>query len=469
MEKTKLLQLLNSLSAWELRNLEQFLRSPFHNQRDDVLRLLGFYRQQRDKRKPDFSDAAATRAVWPGKAPSAVDYPNLRSYLFKLVEKYLAAEEILGDELLMKMRLAKAYKRLNKADSFEQTARDLKGVLEKQPLRNPEYLRWQFELEYEMLDHDISRSHLKEATLDAVAKMLDAHYFAEKLKLACAQLAFLGIRPEKSDLDLLPEKEIVDFLKQKTEWLLQPAIAVYYNAFLAFTEQETEPHFREVRRLLRDCQAQFTGRELGDVCRICLNYCIKQANQGDLSYAHEGLELYRFGIEQGFLLAEGHLPHNTYINAAAFAVSLIEHEWAERFIEDYKNNVAREHRENAYIFCLARLRYAQGNYREAMPLLAEFSTDYPYHFLIAKKMLCKIFYEQEDVDPLESLLDSMRVYLQRHEMDKAIKEHFKLFINLMTRLVKLVPRNSKAKERLLIDIEEIPLAADKEWFKKQLK
>jgi hypothetical protein len=233
--------------------------------------------------------------------------------------------------------------------------------------------------------------------------------------------------------------------------------------------QPNKEHFEKVHQSLRDAQGQFTERELGDICRICLNYCIRRANQGDSFYAEEGLELYRLGIEQGYLLTEGHLPYHTYINAAAFGISLGKYDWTERFIEDYKNKVAREHRQNAHIFCLARLRYAQGNYREAMPLLAEFSTDYPYHFLIAKKMLCKIFYEEDDIGPLESLLASIRAYLQRHEMDKAIKEqHFKLFIDLMSRLVNLTPRDVKAKAKLLAAVEKLPLAADKEWFLKVL-
>ena len=466
-EKTKLLQLLNSLSAWELRNLEQFLRSPFHNQRDDVVRLFEFYRKQHSRRSPDFSDAWAIRAVWPDKPPDTVDYPNLRSYLFKLTEKYLACEEIFGDEIVLKMRLAKAYERLNRDSNFEQTVRDIKGILEKQPLRNPEYLRRQFELEYEIFDH-VSSHRVEETNLEAVSRMLDAHYFAEKLKLACAQLSLNDVHPQDYDLSILPG--VLDYLKEKTDWLSYPAIEVYYHAYLALTDQANEPNFQEVRRLLSDCQEQFTEREIGDIYRICLNYCIKRSNQGDSFYAREGLKLYRFGIEQGFLLTEGHLPHHTYINAAAFGISLGEYDWAERFIEDYKNKVAREHRESAYAFCLARLRYAQGNYREAMPLLAGFVTDNPYHFLIAKKMLCKIFYEGEEIAPLESLLDSMRAYLQRHnKMDKDMKTHFKLFIDLMSRLVKLAPRDAKAKAKLSAGIEKLHLAVDRDWFLKQLK
>ncbi|MCW5924324.1 MAG: hypothetical protein KIS77_18520 [Saprospiraceae bacterium] len=466
MEKTKLLQLLNCLSAWELRNLGQFLRSPFHNQRDDVVRLFKFYREQRDKRKPDFSDKAAIHAVWPDMSRSNAEYPNLRSYLYKLVEKYLAIEEIMGDEFLLKMYLAKAYGRLNKADNFGQTVRDLKNILEKQPLRNTEHLRRQFELEYELLDYDISRGDIKEDKLRQVSDMLDSHYFAEKLKLACAQTSFLYVRPDSFDIDQL--HETVDFVKETINPTSHPAINMYYLAYRALSDEHGKEHFTKIRHLLSNSGQQFTARELGDVCRICLNYCIRRANQGDLAYANEGLILYSFGIEHGYLLKEGHLPYHTYINAAAFGISLGEFEWVERFIEDYKNKITLGQRENAYLFSLSRLRYAQGEYHQAMPLLAKFVTDYPYHFLIAQKMLCKIYFELKEITPLESLLGSMVNYLHRHKMDTAMKAHFKLFVSLLSRLVKLTPGNEKAKCKLKSEAEKLPLKIDQNWFLKHL-
>ncbi|MFN0217157.1 MAG: hypothetical protein ACKVT2_23105 [Saprospiraceae bacterium] len=467
MEKTKLLQLLSDLNAWELRNLEQFLRSPFHNQREDVLRLFEFYKTQHSKKRPDFSDAAACRAVWPDKDLDTVDYPNLRSYLFKLTEKYLACEEIFRDEVLLKMSLSKAYKRRNKDHNFEQTIRDIKVVLEKQPLRNPAYLRKAFEVEYEVYDYIASRSRMEETNIEAVGKMLDAHYFAEKLKLACAQQSLSKIRPQDYDLSILPE--VLAFLADKPDWVSYPAVAIYYHAFLTLTDQNNETHFQEVRRLLQDCRDQFMEREIGDVYRICLNYCIKRSNQGELHYTREGFDLYRLGIEHGYLLKEGQLSHHSYTNAAAFGITLREYEWAERFIQDHQNKVSHKHRESAFHFCLARLWHAKGNYPEAMRLLAEFNTDDPYYYLIAKKMLCKIFYEGAEIAPLESLLDSMRVYLKRHGLDGDIKAHFKLFVDLIWQILKLPPYDSKAKTKLLVAIDKLPLFVDKEWFLKQLK
>ncbi len=467
MEKTKLLQLLNGLSAWDLRNLEQFLRSPFHNQRTDVLRLFEFYRAQRAQRTPNFSEKAAILAVWPGKLADKVDYPNLRSYLYKLVERYLAIEEIIGDEFLLKMRLARAYERMNKEDNFGRTARDLKAILGKQALRNPDYLRRRFELEYEIFDHVSSRSRMEKTNLEAVGRMLDAHYFAEKLKLTCAQLSFSDVRLEVYDSSILAE--MVAFLKQNIEWLSYPAIAVYFYAYLALTEDDNEQHFQKVRRLLEEYYEQFSERETRDIYLLCSNFCIKRSNQGELRYTREGFELYRLGIGQGFLLTEGHLSYHTYINTAAFGITLGEHEWVERFIGEYKTKVAREHQESSYALSLARLRYAQGNFTEAMLLLAGYTTDDPYYFLIAKVLLSRIFYELEEIAALESLLDSIRAYLQRHNnINNSVKADFKHNISLTDKLIRLAPHDAKGRAKLIAAAEKLNRLVDKEWFLKQL-
>lgn len=470
MEKTKLLLLLNSLSAWELRNLEEFLRSPFHNKRDDVLRLFEFYRAQRDKRNPNFSDAATIRAVWPGKPAKTADFPNLRSYLFKLTEKYLAVEEVFADEFTLKMHLGRAYERLGIGSAFEQTMREARSVLNKKPLRNPQYLRRQFELEYEILDHDISRGRIEENTLSKVVQLLDAHYLAEKLKLACAQISFLNYSPEKFDLEELRAK--MNFFLEEIQRSSDPAIEVYYHAFLALSEEQYNPkHFEKVRQLLSDSRDQFTERELGDICRICINYCIKEFNKGNKDYANEGLDLYRSGIEKGYLFVNGRLPRDTYINTAAFGIRLNEYDWVDGFIGDYRYKLAGElrDRENAFAFSLGRLRYEQGNYEEAMPLLASFVTDNPNHFLIAKKMLCKIFYELKEIASLESLLDSMRAYLKRHKMERDLKKHFNLFINLMSQLVNLAPGDKKKAASIRKRLSELKIQADIDWFEEQLK
>ncbi|MCK6693269.1 MAG: HrpB1 family type III secretion system apparatus protein [Thermoanaerobaculia bacterium] len=468
MEKSKLLQLLNALSAWQLRNLEQFLCSPFFNQRDDMQRLFGFYRAERSKRNPDFSDAAACRALWPDEPAKAADYPNVRSYLHKLVEKYLACKEMLADEILLKMHLARAYEHLGKADAFDRTLRDARGMLKKTPLRNPDYLWRQFRLEYESYDHAVRHANMKEAQLEAVGNMLDAGYFAEKLKLSCAQLPFRDLHPQEHNPGILPE--LLAFLEQKTDLLSNPAIAIYYYAYLALTDgQDNEIWFGEVRRLLHDCHEQFSGQEIGDIYRICINYCIKRSNRGEPAYTREGFELYRSGVGQGYLLTEGYLSHFTYVNTAAFGITLEEHEWVETFIHDFRNMVSPKSRDSAFSFCLARLRYAQGRYEEAMRLLAEFDMDDPNFFLIAKVMLAKIFYEHNYFDPLESLLDSTRNYLQRHPVENEKKKYFKLFINLMFRLLKLPPNDSKAKKKLKDKVDAMPRAADKNWFLKQLE
>jgi Lon protease-like protein len=89
--------------------------------------------------------------------------------------------------------------------------------------------------------------------------------------------------------------------------------------------------------------------------------------------------------------------------------------------------------------------------------------------IIAKTMLLKIYYEQSELDAFESLLESMRIYLQRKEaLNPAYKTAFKNMISLMKRLLNMNPysKAQKAKLRELI-VATNPLM-ERDWLLKQV-
>jgi hypothetical protein len=52
MQSTPLFQLLKSLTKADRRDLAKFLRSPFHNTREDVVRLFDFFEQNVEYNTP---------------------------------------------------------------------------------------------------------------------------------------------------------------------------------------------------------------------------------------------------------------------------------------------------------------------------------------------------------------------------------------------------------------------------------
>ncbi|MCK6693336.1 MAG: hypothetical protein L6Q97_14720, partial [Thermoanaerobaculia bacterium] len=217
---------------------------------------------------------------------------------------------------------------------------------------------------------------------------------------------------------------------------------------------------------------RFSEREIRDFLLFSINFCIILSNQGKERYTSEALNLYRQGLEKGYLLKEGYLSHHTFINIVALGCTLKEFDWVKGFIKEYDNKVDPkpnlDRRDSVVLFCKARLQRDLGNYREAMQMLAQFQTDDPYYFLLAKVSLSRIYYELDEFDALESLLGTMRAYLKRNPLEERKKEHFQRQINLMYDLIKLVPADRHARARILTEIKKLPLVSDQNWFLKQI-
>ena len=89
--------------------------------------------------------------------------------------------------------------------------------------------------------------------------------------------------------------------------------------------------------------------------------------------------------------------------------------------------------------------------------------------LIAKSMLIKIYYEEGEFTALDSLLESLRTYINRK---KAIAYHKNIYNNLIRftkRLVRVGPYDSVQKEKLRREIEEANPLPERKWLLEQLE
>ncbi|MEO6037189.1 MAG: hypothetical protein ABIQ93_02170, partial [Saprospiraceae bacterium] len=120
-------------------------------------------------------------------------------------------------------------------------------------------------------------------------------------------------------------------------------------------------------------------------------------------------------------------------------------------------------------FNLSRIYFERGNYDQAQELLTQFEYDDMLLNIIAKTMLLKIYYEQDEPDAFESLLESMRIYLQRKEaLDPARKLAYKNMISLMKKLMHLNPYSKVQKEKLRELTNNTNPLMERDWLLRQL-
>ncbi|MEM1124462.1 MAG: hypothetical protein AAGJ18_28755, partial [Bacteroidota bacterium] len=80
----------------------------------------------------------------------------------------------------------------------------------------------------------------------------------------------------------------------------------------------------------------------------------------------------------------------------------------------------------------------------------------------------KIYYETDEFKVLESLLESMRAYIQRKKVIGYQKALYKNMVRYTKKLLKVNPYSKAQKEKLRAEIEAAKPLTEKAWLLKQL-
>ena len=152
------------------------------------------------------------------------------------------------------------------------------------------------------------------------------------------------------------------------------------------------------------------------------------------------------------------------------ALRLGKFEWTGNFIHNYNIRIPESYRENAVSFNLANLHFYQKNYEKVIELLQTVEyEDFSYN-LNSKAMLIATYYEIDEIEPLYSLLDSFRTYLNRNKT--TIQEFRRIsFLNLIKftkKLTKILPGDSKAIQKFKEDLERTKNVSSIGWLQEKI-
>ena len=159
----------------------------------------------------------------------------------------------------------------------------------------------------------------------------------------------------------------------------------------------------------------------------------------------------------------------TFLNVVAIGLKLNEFEWIESFINERQSFLEEKYRESVSHYCRARLHFESKDYTSAMRLLNQVEyDDHILMYLSAKIILSKIYYEESEFDALDSLLESIRIYLQRKKVMGYHKSNYKNIIRYAKKLIRTNPYNTSQKQKLKKEIEEANPLTEKEWLLEQV-
>ena len=142
---------------------------------------------------------------------------------------------------------------------------------------------------------------------------------------------------------------------------------------------------------------------------------------------------------------------------------------AEHITNNYEMNLRAAERKPAFHMNMALINYYKKDLDAAMMNIVE--VDFKDHLinLAAKVLQAKIYYEAKQDQSLDSLLDSIEMYLIRKKVIGYHKSNYKNIIKYFKKLVRVSPYDKLKINNLKAQIESEKVLTEKKWLLNQLK
>jgi hypothetical protein len=467
MNKSQLINILKTFSAKDIREMRKWLHSPAHNQRQDVIQLFDYFFENNHLAKEDCLEKPyAFSWIYPKETYDDAKMRQVMFFLLKAIEDFLIYQELYQDEINAKNILSKAYRKRKLDKLFEKNIKQSEQLLGKATIQNEKFYLNEYQFQLEKYNY-LSRVNRLSQNLQEVSNTLDIVFLTGKLRQYCLMLSHQSVYQKEYTIGLL--KNLLPLIQQE-DYIKIPAIASYYFIYKTLTEKEDEIHFFQLKEQIKNNGHLFPLGEIRDIYLMTINYCIGRMNAGLESFMREAFELYQLGFEKKILIDNNSITRVTFHNVISIGLKLKEYTWVENFIEKYQYFLEEKHREGFVYYSLARLFYEKKNYTQAMRLLVQ---DVQYDdiliFLNSKILLSWMYYEEGELDALDSLTESMRTYIQRKKIMGYHKVNYKNYLKLLKKLIRIKP-NKNEKEKLSFQIKEAnPLTPqERKWLLTQL-
>ncbi len=466
MQKSQLIQIFRTFSKKEIRDFKKWISSPMHNLREDVVKMYDYLTTSDHlSTENDLDKALVFKYLYPKEKFDDARMRQSMYFFMECLENFLIYQKFLEDETRQKSFLASVYKKRGLNKAFKKTVNTFLEKKEKDKNQSDAFFLSDYEVQKDLFDYTNQHERSEQTNFDAMQAALDNYYLINKLKLACVSLYHSKMFKVNYDVKLL--NEIITYVNNIPD--KEPLIDTYYNVLMTFMYPNEEDYFKALQEKIFQHTPSFTWSDGKEIYLSAINYGAGKLNQGKSEYRRDVFNLYKNGIELGFLLENSVITTYTFKNVVTLGIHLKELEWVEKFIHECQIKLEEAQRQGTVDFNLAMLYYAKKDYRKAQRLLASFEVDDLLITLNAKFLLIKIYVEEGEFDLLDTHLATMRAYLNRKEILGYHKNLYKNVIHFTKKINRINPYTKVEKEKLIIEIKEATPLADKEWFIRQVE
>ena len=296
--------------------------------------------------------------------------------------------------------------------------------------------------------------HQQEAIyLEEGMNAIDAYFIYQKLKFACELISrknILSLDAHNTSF-LLTIKELSLKNKSLTEY---PKIHLYWLFYKMISESNKEA-FEAVKKYILNDNKQADSIKR-DALTYAINYISKQIGKGQINYAKDALELYKYSICKNFFLykigSELLIKKTYYMNAVIVACLEGDIEWAKYFIDNYRNYLKTAIRRDLYRLAKARIYFGQKRYGRVVKFLSKLQFKSPSFKIQAISLRIIGLFEEAAFEECIEQCNSLKTLLEKFKIKANNYTNFiQLMIDLATEKMSKndIPISHKIPEKIL--------------------
>ena len=470
MKEKKILSALAGLTIYELNSFSKFIHSPYFNVNQT---LIDYYNLLEKYIKDGHTDLLTNEGIW-GHLYKSEPYNNqkflkLSSDLVSQLEDFLAEEEYRHLKSLRACHKLSGAGRRNLNKLYNGILSDI-ARLDKQELDQSSefYLnKYQIEKNIFSLKTENEKKNEKfeinaELNISKISENLDVFYVAEKLRQYCTLLTWkkmYALNIEMSNMDFVLSNATISPISNI------PSIKLYYIMHLTIEDETDTNHFFTLKDLIKKYIHIFPLDEQKEIYATAISYCINKVNKGDFSFQVETFLMYKETIDNNNLLVGGIISQTDFRNVVFFSLRVNEFDWAESFIYQYSQYLDPKYKDNAVEFSLARLEFYRKNYGKVLDHLNKVNYEDVWYNLNAKTLQLAAYYELDEYDALESLLQAYKMYIRREKsLSPSRKIHYQKLIKFTAALTKINAKDKIKVQKLKEEIENTKGVVSKPWL-----
>lgn len=463
MENSNLIKILKSLNKNEFREFGKFIRSPFFNNRSEVVRFYDAIRvYYPDFNHKEFIPEYIFSRVYEKKKYSDSLMRKLSSLLSNYTLDYIAVKKFKSNSLDYNTKLLEELSKKKLDSMFEKKARQTYIALESSKHNLPYYY-------YKMRYSNIQNAYYLNRDVDFTAQNLQKeadnfseYFIAEALEIFARLSNFSKVFNNKYELSLYPE--VLNQLKDKN-YEKVTLISLYHNILLLLNTND-EKYFFELKKVHKKFENKLGRLDEYNLFTVLFNYCISRIQAGNLKFRYERFEIDKKFVEKNLIQLDEYVELYSFLNAVTNAAYISEFMWAEKFVNDYNDKLNPVYFKDARDLSFAIIEFYRGNYRKALEYSSKIDLEFSHLKIDIKNLMVRVYYELGYFIELESLIDTYKHFLKR---DKGLTEDAKRlngdFIKFTSKLVNLKLNNKNEDVYLLKqEVENNSYFRFKEWI-----